>query len=370
MESTENYINKLNSDPRLIEHYDLLRDLGVLDEIEQLNVTIRNLEELLDEAVVLFSKYSVIELVNYLAKKMLSKFIPSYLAFVIKDDESAGTPNIICFKNMKQIENIIAIESIDPYRKFFSLSPASIKFDAFKNMIDNNALTDIFSPLHPDLIVPMMGPEGLYGFLVFGRKIIDADYTNQELSYIDKIMKFASISFQNNIHYRKATIDSKTKLYNHSFFVRKLDEEIARIKRYRSHISVLMLDIDFFKKFNDTYGHLIGDRLLYYISKLISENTRKEDIAARFGGEEFIIMLVEANENIAIIVAEKLRKLIENLKVNYLDKELSVTVSVGISCASIENIVDPNELVKQADTALYQSKKTGRNKISVYKKEA
>jgi diguanylate cyclase (GGDEF)-like protein len=366
-EKIHDYLNRLNNDPRLIEYYDLLKDIGVLNEIEVLNKDIRNLEELLDEAVVLFSKYSVMELVEYLTKKMLSKFIPSYLAFVIKEDDASVSPNVICYKNMKQIENLITVESIDPYRKFFSLSPASIKFDAFKNMLDNPKLTEVFMPIHPDLIVPMMGPEGLYGFLVFGRKIIDSDYTIDELSYIDKIMKFASISFQNNIHYRKATIDSKTKLYNHSFFIRKLDEEIARIKRYRTHLSVLMVDIDYFKKFNDAYGHLIGDRLLYYISKLITENTRKEDVAARFGGEEFVIMLVEANENIAFLVAEKIRKIIESFKISYLEKELSVTVSIGISCASIDNIIEPNELVKHADIALYCSKKHGRNRSTLYK---
>jgi diguanylate cyclase (GGDEF)-like protein len=317
---------------------------------------------------VLFSKYSVVELINYLTKKMLSKFIPSNLAFIIQEEEALGGANIICFKNMKPVENLIKIESLEPYKQFFSLSPATIKFDAFKHMLDNPKLTDIFLPLEPELIVPMMGLDGLYGFLVFGKKVIESEYTMVELAYLDKIMKFASISIQNNIHYRKATVDSKTKLYNHSFFMRKLEEELARIKRYRSQLSILMIDIDFFKKFNDTYGHLMGDRLLFHISKIITENTRREDIAARFGGEEFVVMLVEANENIAYLVAEKLRKIIENYKLKYLEKEISVTVSIGISNATYEKDVEVNELIKKADIALYSSKENGRNKSTVFKK--
>ena len=359
----------IDTNPKIIENYDLLKDIGILKEIDTLNNEIRNLEELLDEAIILFNQMSVFELVNYIAKKMLSKFIPNYLVFVIQDDESRCGANIICFKNLKEIDNIIDLESIEPYNKFFSLSPASITFDAFKHMIENERLSECFRPIDPQLLVPMMGHDGMYGFLVFGKKVIESAYSNQELYYIDKIMKFASVTLQNSIHYRKATVDSKTKLYNHSFFMRKLEEELSRVRRYNSTISLLMIDIDHFKIFNDTYGHLVGDRLLYHVSRLISGYTRKEDVAARFGGEEFTVMLVESNRETALIVAEKLRKIIEDFEIPYMDKMLKTTISIGISHTSKEKYNDATELIRQADVALYYSKENGRNKSSTYDKK-
>lgn len=360
---------KFNSDPRIIENYDLLKETGILDEIDNLNNDIRTLNELLEEAVVIFNKFSIDDLINYVSKKMLTKFIPTYLAFIIEKEDSINGVNIICFKNMQRIESMIKIDSLDQYKKFFVLSPASIKFNAFVNMVENKEITDNLIPLEPELIVPMMGLDGMYGFLVFGKKVIDKDYSRQELEYIDKIMKFSSISLQNIIHYRRATIDSKTKLYNHSFFMRKLDEELSRIKRYNSKIAILMLDIDFFKVFNDTYGHLTGDKMLYNLSKIIIENIRKEDIAARFGGEEFVIMLIEADDSGAFQAAEKLRNIVQNFKLNYLKDKLSITISIGISTAAKDDLVDANELIRKADTALYTSKKNGRNKSTIYKKE-
>ncbi len=360
---------KINTDPRIIENYDLLKEIGILDEFDILNNNIRTLEELIEEAVVIFNKFSINDLVNYVSKKMLAKFIPSNLAFIIEKEDNIDGVNIICFKNMQRVETIIEIDTLDPYKKFFALSPASIKFNAFVNMVENKKITDTLIPLEPELIVPMMGLDGMYGFLVFGKKVMEKEYTKQELEYIDIIMKFASISLQNIIHYRRATVDSKTKLYNHSFFMRKLDEELSRVRRYNSKIAILMIDIDFFKIFNDTYGHLMGDKMLYNLSKIIIDNIRKEDIAARFGGEEFVVMLIEADDSGAYIVAEKLRKIVQNFKINYLKEKLSITISIGISLATKEDYLDANELIRKADLALYLSKKVGRNKSTIYKKE-
>lgn len=364
-----NFIEQHDADPRIVENYDLLKSIGILDEIDNLNNNIKDLEELLEEAVIIFNKYSINELVDYVSKKMLSKFIPSYLAFVIDEEDKLTGVNITCFKNMQHVESVIKLDSIEPYKKFFSLSPATIKFNAFENMVDNKKITDVFAPLHPELIVPMMGLDGMYGFLVFGKKVIDSQYTKQELAYIDKIMKFASISLQNNIHYKRATVDSKTKLYNHSFFIRKLDEELSRVQRYNSKLAVLMIDIDFFKKFNDTYGHLVGDKILNKISKILTENIRKEDIAARFGGEEFVIMLIESDEEGAKVVAEKLRKLVQDFKLKFLKDDLRVTISIGICCSTKYDYIDSNELIRKADVALYHSKEKGRNRSTLYFKE-
>lgn len=356
----------INTNPELIKHYDLLNSIGIFSLIDDLKNEIRDLDELLEEGLKLFNKTTIEDLANYLTTRMLDKFVPSYLAFIFQDDFNPKTANILCYNNLQSIESPIAISSLLPYKNFFALSPSTVTFEAFEYMIDNKNLTDIFLPLDPEIIVPMMGLDGLYGFIVLGKKVINQKYSLQELQYIDKIMKFASLSLQNNINYRRAIFDSKTRLYKHSFFINKLNDELARLKRYTTCVSILMIDIDHFKKLNDTHGHLAGDKVIMEISKILSANVRQQDAAARFGGEEFIIMLVETRIEQAWLVAERIRKIIEKTETTYLDKELKVTVSIGVSYATKDEYSNSKELIEKADCALYNSKNNGRNKTTLY----
>ncbi len=246
------------------------------------------------------------------------------------------------------------------------MAPASSTFDVFEYMISDKNLTDVFVPLNPKIIVPMMGKEGMYGFIVFGQKVLGNEYTKPEMKYIDRIMKFASISLQNNIHYRRAIIDAKTKLYNHSFFLRRFEEELSKIKRYNFQLCLLMIDIDFFKKFNDTYGHILGDEILLHISDILNENVRDEDIASRFGGEEFAILLIQCDLDSAWIAAERIRKAIEDFRINYEEQDIKVTVSLGISLAEQSIDLNAEDIIKLADKALYYSKEHERNQTTIY----
>ena len=135
-----------------------------------------------------------------------------------------------------------------------------------------------------------------------------------------------------------------------------------------------MSDIDFFKKVNDTYGHAVGDCVLKNVAKTIKKELREEDIASRYGGEEFIFLLPHTNIEEARIVAERLRKAIEKKKINIEDynientKEISVTISIGVSEFNKADKM-PEILYKKADEALYQAKDGGRNRVVVYKED-
>lgn len=362
----DDYLKEISSDSEIIAHYDLLNRIGIWSKIEKLSGEIHNLEELLEEAVNLFNKHTVQDLIEDIINRLLNKFIPSYMAFIIQEEFDPDSAYIVCYKNLKPIEKIINIKSLEPYKKFFALSPSPTTFDVFEYMIEDRKLTDVFQPLNPKIIVPMMGKEGMYGFIVFGQKVLGNKYLEGEIRYIDRIMKFASISLQNNIHYRRAIIDAKTKLYNHSFFLRRFEEEISKIKRYNFQLCLLMVDIDYFKRFNDTYGHVLGDKLLYNISNIINENVRDEDVASRFGGEEFAILLIQCDITSAWVVAERIRKAIEKFKMKYDNEDIHVTVSVGIAHARQGMKLAVEDIIKHADDALYQSKENGRNKTSIY----
>lgn len=163
--------------------------------------------------------------------------------------------------------------------------------------------------------------------------------------------------------------DYLTGLYNRRFFMERFFEEIAWAIRYKEPLSIMMLDIDFFKRINDTYGHGCGDEILKQISSTLLSVLRAEDIVARYGGEEFIILLPNTNSDGAITAAEKLRTTVQNkvFVCKDSDIQLSVTISIGVTIYSGDAELSPDRLIGQADGALYTAKESGRNRVVVYK---
>ncbi len=155
-----------------------------------------------------------------------------------------------------------------------------------------------------------------------------------------------------------AETDSLTRTYNRRKVFEKLEEEMIRSERYGNHLSVIIFDIDLFKSVNDTYGHLVGDKILYEIAKIVKQNIRKPDIFGRYGGEEFIIILPETNSKGATGLAEKIRKIIEKHDFG-IDRK--VTISLGVTSYKYGDTVD--SLISRADKALYKAKEAGRNKV-------
>lgn len=165
-----------------------------------------------------------------------------------------------------------------------------------------------------------------------------------------------------------ANKDYLTGLYNRRFFEELFIRELALAKRYERPISVILVDIDYFKKVNDTYGHKAGDTVLKGIAKLFLENLRGVDIVCRYGGEEFAIFLPETDKENAFIVAEKLRESIGKYSFEEVDVDLRVKITGGISEHRKEVSEDINKIISMADEALYLGKNSGRNKIVIYDK--
>jgi diguanylate cyclase (GGDEF)-like protein len=157
--------------------------------------------------------------------------------------------------------------------------------------------------------------------------------------------------------------DGLTGLYNSRYFDIELKRILSTKKRYGGRFSLLMLDIDHFKKFNDNYGHQTGDRVLAWVAQALRENVRDTDIVARYGGEEIVIIFAETGVKAAHPVAEKIREYIE--KNSEPEFPTRITVSLGLAEYPREGIT-VEELIKSADEALYHSKKLGRNRLTLY----
>ena len=157
--------------------------------------------------------------------------------------------------------------------------------------------------------------------------------------------------------YHIATHDQKTGLYNHVFFKDVFALELDKAKRGKK-LSLIVVDIDHFKKVNDTYGHLTADKILERVARVLEKEVRKYDIVARFGGEEFFIMLPSASLNVAKRIAERVRKAVFN---DGNLKKYKISISLGVAEYMARDNLD--RISKRADKALYRAKKGGRNKV-------
>ncbi len=166
--------------------------------------------------------------------------------------------------------------------------------------------------------------------------------------------------------YQLAITDGLTGLYNYRYFNEQLEIELARCSRHNLNVSVIMLDIDYFKNYNDTHGHPAGDRVLKSIATLLHDNIRKIDVAARYGGEEFALILVETDKKAAEVVANKINKFVEAYPFLKQDTQPNgkLTISAGVATFP-GDAEDMQKLVSLADSRLYKAKENGRNRVII-----
>ena len=180
------------------------------------------------------------------------------------------------------------------------------------------------------------------------------------ISYLTKYL-IKSKDFEHQ--YKLATTDGLTELYNHRYFQDTLRKQIDSSKRYEQKFSLIILDIDFFKKFNDKYGHQVGDEVLRTVSKILRKNTRTTDYVCRYGGEEMSIILPQTSKKEALVNAQRICDAVAQtpLKISN-NEEVKITISLGVSTFP-ENGETPQKLIEYADQALYSAKENGRNQV-------
>jgi diguanylate cyclase (GGDEF)-like protein len=179
------------------------------------------------------------------------------------------------------------------------------------------------------------------------------------------IIKYLTISKDFDRQYQLATTDGLTELYNHRYFQEQMQMAVENAKRYESPFSLIILDIDLFKQFNDNYGHQSGDAVLKQVANILKKNVRATDIVCRYGGEEMSIILPNTSYDIAVTIAQKLCDIVaqETFILTY-NRESHVTISLGVSSYGEEDGLTASELVSSADKRLYNAKNNGRNRVN------
>ncbi len=188
------------------------------------------------------------------------------------------------------------------------------------------------------------------------REIVDK---NQDLELANR-----SLSDANKRLEEVATTDGLTGLANKSHLLSRLEFEVMRAQRGGHKLSLMMMDVDHFKHYNDTHGHLAGDRLLAGLARLIKDNLRSIDIVGRFGGEEFCVALLDTGKRPAVKVAEKIRRAVERESFEGQDRQPDGNLTISIGVAELDRENDSmNDLIERADAALYEAKRAGRNRV-------
>ena len=222
-----------------------------------------------------------------------------------------------------------------------------------------------------------LGNNGDLGFFQISRNS-PPPFSNEDMQFIETLSASMMTIIKNYQLYERqvqlATTDGMTHLYNHRYFQEALGREISRSRRYGAPTSLLYMDIDHFKIFNDSYGHQVGDEVLKFVARTIRRNLRDSDVACRYGGEELVAILPDTSIDGALIAGEKIRKAIEKLKLPIdNNRTVGVTISIGVATYPL-NAEDKASLIEAADGALYRAKEGGRNQtvisdVDPYKKD-
>lgn len=277
-------------------------------------------------------------------------------------------------------ENILYLDTLG--RNINKSVLSDVQYDFFKKMEEFRTLKNTkfevvrillgketsyeFSDLKSKIIIPLMFDKKLIGGICF--------YTRQNMDYasfryfdimISELLAIFKMKYQYTEKEFMSVLDGLTGLYNRRQFEISLEQEYNRTKRHPSDFSLAILDIDFFKKVNDTYGHQYGDYVLKTVASLMKQAFRKTDLLYRYGGEELIMIMPETNIEGAIIPVQRLRRMIEEYDFDYNGVKSKVTVSIGLTM-NYQEFNSPADILKSADEALYKAKESGRNRVVLH----
>jgi diguanylate cyclase (GGDEF)-like protein len=334
-----------------------------IDDFSLLRNENRVLDALVNDAASLFTLTSVDAMQDFVIDRILEQLNPTYLVILIESGRGDGLTQH-CYENLKPSNRRVSESSYARLKDHFLNSPFPIAYETFaaKAPPDKELLS-----FNPELLFPLCGFGGPFGVALLGRKIAGMPYAEVDRMYVDKFMRFLSIGIQNNFNHENAITDAKTGLYNHAYFRKRLEQEIAHVARHKSSAGLIMLDIDHFKVFNDTWGHLAGDEVLNALAATLKRTVRSEDVASRFGGEEFSVLAIDCDRSRLIDMAERIRTAIADMAVPFKSESLSVTASLGCCIIDPDARIGPDGCIEMADKALYLSKSGGRNRTTFHK---
>lgn len=243
-----------------------------------------------------------------------------------------------------------------------------------KDMVKNEAFSEYAGKLEKIEVIcvaPIIYSEKFQGIVGIGKKLYGRDFDQSDYEYFHILINVLSVSIGNSRMYQNmknlSLTDGMTKLGNYRYFKGRLTEELLRGKRNNTTVSLIILDIDNFKNYNDTLGHQAGDEALKLVGQILKNTVRDEDIVSRYGGEEFCIILPGITKRGIFSMGERIRKSVEKTKFYKEEIQPGKKLTISLGAASFPDDDQEFEgLVKKADEALYQAKRAGKNQLKIY----
>lgn len=350
-------------DTSFLDRFNYLDKSGTLDALNKLRGENRVLDSLLNDAAMIYALRSIDDILEFVLARMLERFIPTYLLIAIEPPRG-GELTQYCYANLKPSAEQLSTGAYRILADRFANAPYPLAYDDLGLAAPVREELARFSPA---IVIPMCGIEGVFGITIIGCKTIGEDYSDVEWMYIDKLSRFVSIGIQNTLYHQSAITDAKTGLYNHSYFMQRFTQELAHVTRHKARAGIIMIDVDHFKDFNDSWGHIAGDEALGALAATLKRTIRAEDVAARFGGEEFCILAIECNQTSLVDMCERIRMAIMGIALPHESQTLSITASLGCCVVDCDSEAGPDEYIEMADKALYRSKRNGRNRTTLYR---
>ncbi len=291
------------------------------------------------------------------------------LGWILTPQEDESGKNIFGLKSHKGISFALQKDL-----KKGRLEPILEKLEMPMHLFEEEELENIEPFRREDIrflvAIPLVSSGNKIGYIFLGNRT-EREFDLEIASLVSLIGNNVSLIFEKlrlfNEIQRLSITDSLTGLFNRRFFYDALDREIERVKRYASHFSIILIDIDDFKKINDIYGHLVGDKVLQGIGEIMKRILRKSDIISRYGGEEFIVLLPNTPKSESLSIATRLKEEIAETVFETDNCVCSVTISGGITSCP-DDFMDADRLLSAADKAMYEAKAMGKNRIVVFKK--
>src|SRR3990167_2217366 len=353
----------------------LIRGTSLISAVDIVSKVNEQLDKKLFEATVLNEMSSLIErgiedfegIVN-IVMETLARILDYDVAAIVTIEEH----DIGCFFKINKPSSELRLREVQEYTKNYLKEnniclSSSNKMTVFgKDRVRQTGVANKEEIAYFD--VPIRFVNKLGGLIILACSASER-IDSKDVDFFKTVVKEAYIIIQNSWLYNRlqklAITDSLTGIYNHGFLYGILGKEFSRAERYNLPLSLLMLDIDYFKKVNDTYGHPQGDALLCKLSKILKNNIRASDTLGRYGGEEFSIILPESKLEDSINLAERIRKEVEQCNFGDVNKVIKCTISIGVSsypCPDVKNLED---LISRADKSLYNAKAEGRNRVCI-----
>lgn len=351
------------------EEFESFREVAdrLKKENNQNEKQLRHIEHLYDvikEAGSTMNVQEMIELTKEFAERMFD--LPHFIIAVLSNDArkyevriASGCDELLfrSFEIDLESDGLAAVLSREKKHVWVSNVESDGTFSKLRNLA-----------VRSFIFLPFLVQDRVIGFLCsFSTR---EDFIDQEkFSNFQVFCNQISIGLQKSLLYEKvqklSITDGLTKLYSHRYFKQRLEEELILANRYSSHLSLLILDIDHFKHYNDNYGHVAGDHVLMEVAKILREQSDMTHLVARYGGEEMVVVAPETTKEQAMELAEKIRKTVESYAFAVGKETTNVTVSIGVATFPQDSQASL-DLIGKADKALYAAKSRGRNRIVAY----